>query len=225
MANRLRKRARRMLEARFDELEELYLRHREAAEWLVHESERFTPISLAHFAAGQAALEASWRDAVISLDDHIWLLQGHTVIVSQSVDDFSECEAGFEVEISPPLTMSTASDAVQAYLTAAGAVRSEIRSQSATLALFYELAKFEHVSWISPYRLTATGTLLWAKLRRGLDRQTVRQVDARFEIMHILVEQIDLALPEIADWLEQELERTAGDRDPRPTPEDEWKDW
>jgi hypothetical protein len=40
-------------------LEELYLRHREAAEWLVHESERFTPISLAHFAAGQAALEAA----------------------------------------------------------------------------------------------------------------------------------------------------------------------
>lgn len=214
-----------MLEARFEEMEELYLQHRDAAEWLVHGSEQYTPVALGQFASGQAALEAAWRDATIDLDEHTWLLQGYTRIVSHCVDDLSEGELGFAVEISPPLSISTEFAAIQAYLLAAEAVRAEVASQSDTLRLFYELAKFQHDCLISPCRLTATGTLLWARSRRSLSKLQARQIDVYFEAMHVFVEQHELRLPDIADWLEQELARPSDEEAPQLLPDDEWKDW
>jgi hypothetical protein len=229
VADRLRKRARRMLEARYEEMEGLYLWHREAAERLIHESERFTPITLAHFAAGQASLEAAWVDRVISGNEHAWLLQVHTAIVSHSVDDYSECDAGFDVEISPPFGMLTEPDAVQPYLAVARAARSEATSRRTALVMIYKAAEWMHEPLASPYRVTATATILWAKSRAWLGRQTASRLDVYFEAMHILVEQLELGLPEIAGWLEQELEHQLRDGTPLPSPEaepeDEWRDW
>lgn len=54
------------------------------------------------------------------------------------------------------------------------------------------------------------------------------RLDVYFEIMHILVEQIDLGLLEIAKWLEEGLERAAADLS-YPSPgaerECEWREW
>lgn len=76
MLTRLQRKTKQILEPRYEELEDLYLRYREAAERLVRDPDRFMPINLAHLAAGQAALEAAWADGVITWDEQVWLLQG-----------------------------------------------------------------------------------------------------------------------------------------------------
>lgn len=217
-----------MLQARYEELEQLYLGHRQAVERLVREPDRFTPVTLAHFAAGQAALEAAWDDGKISTDEHVYLLQGYTAITSHSVDDYSECQAGFDVQISPPLAM-TEPYSVQTYVAAAEDVRAEITARHADLVAFYDLAEWTCELLASPYRVTTMGTLLWARSRRRLGRRKAMRLDVRFQAMHILFEQHELQLPEIAGWLEQRLDRQDRDGTRPPSPqadlEDEWRDW
>jgi len=229
MANRLRTRAARMLEARYHELEPLYLQHRQAAETFVHESERFTPITLAHFAAGRAALEAAWNDGLISWEDHAWLLQAYTAMMSHSVDYFSECAAGFTVDVRPPRRMLTQPVLAEAYLIAAGTCRADIESRPGDVGLFFQLAFVDNELLASPYRLDATGTILWAKHRKGLGKRRAAELEIYFEVMHILVEQFDLGLGEIADYLEQELapQPISGQQAPdsEDQPQDEWQGW
>ena len=229
MVDRLRRRAKRMLSARYEEFEDLYLSHRQLAETLVHESERFTPVTLGHFAAGQAALEMAWHDGVISREEHAWLLQAFTAMMSYSVDYFSDCDAGFKVDVSPPLAMLTEPELAEAYLTAACAFRADIENRLADVGLFFELAFFDNELLASPYRLDATGTLLWAKHRRGLGERRAAELEVFFVAMHILVEQFDLGLPEIADYLEHELKRHAEDGEQasrtESETEDEWQGW
>ena len=229
MADILRRKAERMLSVRYEEFENLYLRHRQAAETLVHESELFTPITLGHFAAGQAALEAAWNDGVISWKEHAWLLQGFTAMMSHSVYYFSECDAGFRVDVSPPLKILTEPELAEAYLTAASTSRADIESRPGDVGLFFQLAFFDNELLASPYRLDATGTTLWAKHRKGLGSRRTAELEVYFVVMHILVEQFDLGLPEIADYLEQELDRQATSGQQAPLPEDqlqdEWEGW
>ena len=224
MADRPRRRAKRLLTARYEEFEDLYLRHRQEAETLIHESERFTPITLAHFAAGQAALEAAWNDGVISWQEHAWLLQGFTAMRSHTVDYFSECDAGFKVDVSPPLKVLAEPELAEAYLAAVHTCRAEIESRPGDAGLFFELAHFQHELLASPYRLDATGIILWAKHRKELKRRRAAELEVYFVVMHILVEQFDLGLPDIADYLEQELERQATSGQQAPLSEDELQD-
>ena len=117
----------------------------------------------------------------------------------------------------------------EAYLTAACTSRAEIESRPGDVGLFFQLAHFEHELLASPYRLDATGTILWAKHRKGLGRRRAAELEVYFVVMHILVEQFDLGLPEIADYLEQELERQATSGQQAPLSEDqlqdEWQGW
>lgn len=218
-----------MLSARYEEFEDLYLSHRQLAKTLVHESELFTPVTLGHFAAGQAALEAAWNDGVISWKEHAWLLQGFTAMMSHSVDYFSDGDAGFKVDVSPPLKMLTEPELAEAYLTAACTCRADIKRRADDVRLFFELAFFDNELLASPYRLDATGTLLWAKHRRGLGERRAAELEVFFVAMHILVEQFDLGLPEIADYLEHELRRHAEDGEQssltESETEDEWQGW
>lgn len=229
LPDRLRRRAKRVLSARYEEFEDLYLRHRRAVETLVHESKLFTPVTLGHFAAGQAALEMAWHDGVISREEHAWLLQAFTAMMSHSVDYFSDCDAGFKVDVNPPLAMLTEPELAAIYMTAACTCRADIKRRADDVRLFFELAFFDNELLASPFRLDATGTILWAKHRRELGERRAAELEVFFVAMHILVEQFDLGLPEIADYLEHELKRHAENGEQaslaESETEDEWQGW
>ncbi|MGI6414828.1 MAG: hypothetical protein ACOX1P_04105 [Thermoguttaceae bacterium] len=72
--------------------------------------------------------------------------------------------------------------------------------------------------------LTAAATLPWARSRIGLARRVAARLDVYFEVMHILVEQIDLGLPEIANWLRQAPEDATSDGTSFSSPEVERED-
>ncbi len=119
--------------------------------------------------------------------------------MSHAVDDFSECKAGLEVEISPPLGMLGEPDAAQHYLADDHTARAEIARHHADLVTFYERSERTHEQLPSPFRITAAATLPWARSRIGLARRAAARLDVYFEAMHIVVEQIDLGLAEIAN--------------------------